>query len=471
MVRAACGTADIDRLDQELQSKYKDRMTVDPSLERNLVTFKSSRSEPIYRWFKFKEAFSPGLVRMLLDRYSIRMGRLLDPFAGVGTSLFAARDLGLDADGIEVLPVAQEIVSGRAAVERLTKAQLSHLSWWIESEPWNHGKCSLPLNELRITLGAYPPDAARSIGGYMSAAQREDHVVQTALKLALISILESISYTRKDGQYLRWDNRSGRAPSSRPFMKRMILPFDEAVAGKLGEIVADVGGLSSSTPSPIPNVGGRIKLTAGSCLEVLPKVGSATYDVILTSPPYCNRQDYTRTYALELAMLGIKDQELMELRQSMLSCTVENKNKDLLSINPNWQRAMHVADSQELLQATLSYLHDQKIQRRYKTPGVPRLINGMPRMVRGYFYEMACVIAECARVLKQDGLLLMVNDNVRYAGASISVDLILSEMAEQLGLVVEEILVVPIRKWNSSQQMLEHGSAPLRKCVYVWRRA
>ena len=91
-------------------------------------------------------------------------------------------------------------------------------------------------------------------------------------------------------------------------------------------------------------------------------------------------------------------------------------------------------------------------------------------MVRGYFYEMACVIAECARVLKPGARLFMVNDNVRYAGASISVDVILSDIAEKLGFSVELILVLPDGKGNSSQQMGEHGRESLRKCVYVWRK-
>lgn len=65
----------------------------------------------------------------------------------------------------------------------------------------------------------------------------------------------------------------------------------------------------------------------------------------------------------------------------------------------------------------------------------------------------------------------MVNDNVRYAGASVSVDLILSAMAEELGFEVETILVLPTGKGNSSQQMGEHGREALRKCVYVWRKA
>ncbi len=59
---------------------------------------------------------------------------------------------------------------------------------------------------------------------------------------------------------------------------------------------------------------------------------------------------------------------------------------------------------------------------------------------------------------------------MRYAGASISVDMILSDIAERLGFDVENILVLPNGKGNSSQQMGEHGREPLRKCVYVWRK-
>lgn len=183
----------------------------------------------------------------------------------------------------------------------------------------------------------------------------------------------------------------------------------------------------------------------------------------MTSPPYCNRYDYTRTYALELALLGISEQGLSKLRQEMLSCTVENRAKDLLSINPAWITALSAAEEQELLQSILKYLENQKTEGLLNN-------NGIPRMVRGYFYEMACVIAECARILKPNAMLFMINDNVRYAGASISVDMILSDIAEKLGFHTESILVLPDGKGNSSQQMGEHGREELRKCIYVWRK-
>src|SRR3990170_5607576 len=72
---------------------------------------------------------------------------------------------------------------------------------------------------------------------------------------------------------------------------------------------------------------GTVDLRKGSCLEILPQLGDESVDLIVTSPPYCNRYDYTRTYALELVYLGCNNDKIRDLRQAMLSCTVENKEK------------------------------------------------------------------------------------------------------------------------------------------------
>ena len=104
----------------------------------------------------------------------------------------------------------------------------------------------------------------------------------------------------------------------------------------------------------------------------------------------------------------------------MLSCTVENRAKALIDLNSEWQTAIGICDSLPLLQGILNYLDYKKDKKELNNSGIAR-------MVRGYFYEMACVIQECYRVLDKDGMMFMVNDNVRYAGAAISVDTILSQ--------------------------------------------
>jgi len=211
---------------------------------------------------------------------------------------------------------------------------------------------------------------------------------------------------------------------------------------------------------------GAVKIMAGSCLHVLPTMPAASIDGLITSPPYCNRYDYTRTYALELAMLGVDEARIRELRQAMVSCTVENREKaELQSLFSAevYQGASAAFDSQRQLQAILGYLDDQKSVKALNNPGIPR-------MVKNYFFEMALVIFECARILRPGAPLVMVNDNVRYGGATIPVDLILSDIAAQAGFDVEVIWVLPKGKGNSSQQMGAHGREEARKCIYVWRR-
>lgn len=455
----------IEKLNQEAETRWNNRLRVDNSLNRSLVSFQGNKTRAIYRWFKFKEAFSAGLIEFLLNRYKIHRGIVLDPFAGSGTALFAAGGIGMKAEGIELLQIGQVIIKTKQLVDSgLADRDIKRLAVWRDKRPWHRCKVSVPINELRITRGAYPSETFEAMGRFLGALKRENECVKSILLFSLLCILESISYTRKDGQYLRWDHRSGRRQGDKVFDKGEILSFDNAITAKLNEIVTDLrspdfaGDLFTKTRHKAD-----LKLHTGSCLAILPKLKADFYDCLITSPPYCNRYDYTRTYALELALLGVDEEGLLKLRQEMLSCTVENRSKDLLALNPAWKSAISVADKQPLLQNILEYLNSQRELDLLNNDGIPR-------MVRGYFYEMACVIFEAARVLKQDALFIMVNDNVRYAGAGISVDIILSEIAEQLGFKANEILVLPNGKGNSSQQMGAHGREVLRKCVYIWQK-
>jgi len=80
-------------------------------------------------------------------------------------------------------------------------------------------------------------------------------------------------------------------------------------------------------------------------------------------------------------------------------------------MNPALRKAIAVEDGNVILQAILSHLKNQRDAGDLNNSGT---------MVRGYFCEMACMVAKAARLLKRNGLLFMVNDNVRYAGVSIS---------------------------------------------------
>ena len=458
----------IDKLDTSLLNSFSNIFVTDQHLTRKLVSFQANKTRAQYRWYQYKEAFSADLVEYLFQKFNVKQGKVLDPFAGVGTALFASSSLGYESIGIEVLPVGQEIIEANIIARHGNKKNLIlAIDRWLFNKPWNVEGRTKDFEVLRITDSAYPEETNYKIKRYLNELDAEHQEIKRILFFSLLCILESISYTRKDGQYLRWDYRSGRREGKNTFNKGKILSFDEAIIMKLEEIKSDLE-LGSHQPDIFSSNQKIIEtkdfsLLKGSCLDILPKLDSYSYSGIITSPPYCNRYDYTRTYALEHALLGINELELVNLRQAMLSCTVENKEKELLELNDNWKLAINICNNIALLQSILGYLEHKKNNKELNNTGISR-------MVRGYFYEMACVIQECYRVLNKGGIMFMVNDNVRYVGAAISVDTILSKVAEHIGFRIKHILVLPQEKGNSSQQMGRHGRESLRKCIYVWKK-
>lgn len=457
--------------DDELTHRFAEKMRVNGDLDRTLVSFQANKTEVGHRWCKYREGFSAELIRYLLEKTRLSHGTILDPFAGSGTALFVAAEMGLNAVGIELLPSTAEIIAVRAAVLHADKKKMANGIRAIAAKrTWMEPGTELTFPHLRITAGAFPIENEHQLGRFLfEAGQTADKLLSRLLRFAALSVLEEISFTRKDGQYLRWDQRSGRCLGKKLFDKGRICSFDDAILRKLKQIADDIEGREDEPVlferQPIAALG-NIDIRMGSCLDMVPKMPSESLDGLITSPPYCNRYDYTRTYALELAMLGVGEDGIRRLRQSMLSCTVENKDKHDLAEkfgNGTFQAASAAFAGQRMLSLVLAYLNDCKDDGSINNPGIVR-------MVKNYFFETALLIFASAKTLKPGAPFIMVNDNVRYQGAHVPVDLILSDFAEQAGFDVEAIWVLPKGKGNSSQQMGRHGRQEIRKCVYIWRK-
>ncbi len=451
-----------------LYEHFASRLAVNPLLTRKLVSFQASKTTPFYRWLKYKEAFSPELVDYLFDCLDVARNEslhVLDPFAGSGTALTRASARRWKATGIELLPVGVHALHARFVADRVNPRVFQRAVETLRGIDWHKPKPGWRFPHVRITQDAFSPATEAQMSAYLRFLDGiADVDVRFLLWFACLSVLEEVSFTRKDGQYLRWDHRSGRT-LGRPFDKGAIPPFKDAVRELLADFLADLqarnGGIFSR----------NVEVMEGSCLKELPKLPEAEFDLVLTSPPYCNRYDYTRTYALELAFCGSGEDDLRRLRQTLLSATVENKSKraELSALYAQLGAARRYGaieqayEQQAALQEVLGLLIAARERDELSNPNVPAL-------VANYFLEMAQVVFELARVLKPGGHVVMVNDNVRYHGEEVPVDLILSDFAESAGLAVEKLWVLPRGKGNSSQQMGRWGRQELRKCVYVWKK-
>ena len=442
-----------------LHQRFASRLVVRHDLNRRLVSYQANKAQPGLRWFKYKEGFSAALAR---DALRLGEGPVLDPFAGLGTSVLVAGGCGRDAIGIEIMAVGAraaetiaamgngvDVAAFRRAGTRLLKALGG-----------KEASAEHRFRHVRITELAFSPETEDSIAKARAhLARMRDEQLRALLDFACMSVLEDVSYTRKDGQYLRWDGRCGR--TLRGAMHKGEIPsFADALASRIGQMTQDAAALRR-------DYGGRPpRIVHGSALTELPRLADASVGLTITSPPYANRYDYTRTYALELAWLGHDQAAFGSLRQALISATVENRSKeDWLAREYARPAAAAQAKSavarQAALQEVLTALRAQRSE--LSNPHVIRL-------VENYVAEMAVVIAELARVTRPGGRVVMVNDNVQYHGEEVPLDLILSDIAETCGFVCEEIGVLPRGKGNASQQMGRFGRRELRKCVYRWRR-
>jgi len=95
---------------QTLAHRFSRRLSTNSFLSRQTVSYQGNRDTPGFRWMKYKEGFSSGLVEHMIKQEAPRS--VLDPFAGICTTPLVAASRGCQATGIEIMPLG--ILAGEA---------------------------------------------------------------------------------------------------------------------------------------------------------------------------------------------------------------------------------------------------------------------------------------------------------------------------------------------------------------------
>ncbi len=155
-----------------------------------------------------------------------------------------------------------------------------------------------------------------------------------------------------------------------------------------------------------------------------------TIDAVITSPPYPNEKDYTRTTRLETTLLGfIRDKEdLRKLKQDLVRSNTRNvyKADDDDHWSDSFAEIKRIADDIEKRRIALG-----------KTSGFERQY---ARVTKLYFGGMARHFAELRRVLRPGArLAYVVGDQASYLRIMIRTGQLLAQIAESLGYQVESL--------------------------------
>ena len=82
----------------------KSYLTEMPDLGR-LVSPYGDQTLPIHNWYSYKHGYSSALARHLISECDLSKGEwVLDPFCGGGTTILACKELGINAEGYDILP-------------------------------------------------------------------------------------------------------------------------------------------------------------------------------------------------------------------------------------------------------------------------------------------------------------------------------------------------------------------------------
>jgi len=388
---------------------------------RHCVTPQRLKEQPIHRWFWFPHSFSPQLIDEILKIYPLPSdGRILDPFVGAGTTVLRARQLGYHAVGTDLSPLS--LFVSQVKLTRLDKESLEkHLQQVLEYTPVQ-ARESFPERLAK----AFTKEEIAHIIGLRQKIEKLPQPVVNFFRLALLRVQQRVSRAVPDGGWFRWVEKGDQS-------KQIALWFEQQSQMQ----IADIAMLGDS------NVEAQVFLDDARRLEQV----EGEFDLVITSPPYPNRHDYSRIFHIELLSLGLSEEEIRRFRRESLRSHVEAAPPPLDASDYR---------EPEPLRETISRLPAKADSR-------------IAPLLQGYFEDIYLTLKALYNHLKCGAMCAFVVGNVRYAGVMVPVDEILGDLGKQLGFVLERIWVARLRG-NSAQQMGRFGREPARESVVFLRK-
>lgn len=380
-----------------------------------LVNFSKTKNLPIHRWFYYQEGYSPELIKKVLKYLNLNGStHLFDPFAGSGTSLVAAKELGIKATGIEINPFSCHMAISKT--QNYSGEEIKILENF-KVPNYKPVKKLFEKYELSIIKNLFEIENFEKIELIKKKIELEKNAkVKNILFTTLLCILQQVSFYKKAGNGLK--------------KKRIYKSIDtfEAFKFKLNEIISDIKSIENKNKTVIIN---------DNCLNIS-NYEIDEIDISIFSPPYANCFDYYEVYKIEL-WIGEFVKSYEELRNLRKAALTSNLNADL-------KKKTKIVTSSKVLIPIIDYLNNTKLWD-----------NKIPKMLNAYFSEMEELLVSLFERTKNGGYCVVVVGNSSYGGLAVPTDIILAEIGKNLGFTVLEIIVAR-RNETSSQQYDKIGN-------------
>lgn len=354
-------------------------------------------------WYRFVLSFPPHLVRDYLHRFGMdRDSMVLDPFCGTGTTIVECKKLDIPSVGVEANPFAyfasivktdwspdpDELLKHAREVAELASKKLASEGFDDQS----------PLPLFNRTRGAGPgcTEALRKLPPEKEKLLLANSISPLPLHKTLV-LLECLDQIRDDRyrnhELLALGKTLVNVISNLHFGPEVGIGPAKPDSPVVAPWLATVETVAADLRCLQRTGGASATVYNGDARRISQLLSGFTIDAVITSPPYPNEKDYTRTTRLESVLLGFinsKD-DLQALKQGLVRSNTRGVYKG--DDDDKW-----IADQDEI-QRIAKAIEQRRIELG-KTSGFERQYHKVAKL---YFGGMARHLAElrtvyCAQV-------------------------------------------------------------------------
>ncbi|MBU2444425.1 MAG: site-specific DNA-methyltransferase [Bacteroidetes bacterium] len=411
-------------------------------------------------WYQFVLGYPPHLVRYYIFKFGIQPEHLvLDPFCGTGTTNVECKKKNIDSLGLEANPVAffasrvktnwqvpvfdirqsfQEVISSSSA--SLEKFGLpENVSLFVQPQKGKALQIESKLSDdqrLVLPKDFISPTPLRRVLILKDCIDRvESEPVRELFLLALANLVVNHAGNVAFGPEVY---------TTKPKEDVSVLDFFYRLVDRM---ICDLG--TQPSPSGYTDI---VHGDARRVSEFFPtKLGDVNF--IVTSPPYPNEKDYTRTTRLESVILGFVSGKkgLRTLKEQLLRSNSRN-----IFVTDSDQDYIKSFDS---INKIAREIEDKRIHLK-KTSGFEKLYH---KIVKHYFGGMYRHLESMKPLLAPDArLAYVVGDQMSFFRTHIPTAKILAEIAESLSYKVDEIELWRTRLATATKIQIEENVLILR---------
>ncbi len=432
----------IDSLDSsaKLNAKLSVKSSANQDFSRPQINQLKECDRAAHDWYRFVLSFPPHLVQDYLTQFEITsQQRVLDPFCGTGTTVVDAKKMGIPSVGVEANPMAwfagtvkldwspdPVALLHQAEQIALATTQAIAQATTLRSLPEESEKII-----LKNSISPLPLHKVLILKEQILAAQSPDqnHLL-LAMARAIVLDISNLHFGPEVGV-------------TKPKQDASVV---EAWFARLSLMVEDLVYLQT-----LPDVPATIhRADSRHLLQVLEP---NSIDAVITSPPYPNEKDYTRTTRLESVLLDFltNKADLRALKQGLVRSNTRNVYK--ADLDDQW--VSHHPEIQRIAKE----IEDRRIELG-KTSGFERMYH---RAAKLYFGGMAKHLADLRQALRPNAqLAYVVGDQRSYLQVMIRTGELLADIAQGLGYEVVRIDLFRTRMATATKEQIREEVVVLR---------